>query len=198
MSTLNPNLLAGRTTVSRRASRANNPVIGANGQAISPLPSPLPEKNYPKYPSNGPSAIATHRIPLHLRIPSLFRTKIPLIAILPFFLLGYLLAPLQRLDPNDSTSISTGSDASSNSQSSFQNRLISYQQGKEWAQKFIYPSPRPTIPVEPVEHFTEKDGLLYFPPASPEHVTEGVEVAYSTLPPQRHPILHLIEKGESA
>lgn len=196
MSNLNPNINAGLTAPTRRPSRMS--VIAQTAQ-LSPLPSPLSEtKTYPKYPAAGPSPIATHRVPLHLRIPSLFRTRIPLIAVLPFFLLGYLFAPLQRLDPDDPSSLSgTSAAGAEKGQDTFQSRLISYQQGKEWAQKFIYPSPRTKAGhVEPVEHFTEKDGLLYFPPASPEYVTEGVEMAYAGLPPQRHPILYLIEKGK--
>lgn len=191
MNTLNPG--AGLTAPTRRPSRLSG-VIGQSSHLPSPL-STVSEKGYPKYPSSGP--VTSHRVPLHLRIPGLFRTKIPLIAVLPFFLLGYLFAPLQRLDTSEHADASSaGLQKDSAATTSSQSRLISYQQGKEWAQRFIYPSPRAnTLSPEPVEHFTEKDGLLYFPPASPEHITEGVEVAYSTLPPQRHPILHLIEKG---
>lgn len=193
MSNLNPG--AGLTAPSRRPSRLS--AISASHLPTSNL-SPIQAKEYPKYSSHGPTS--THRVPLHLRIPGLFRTRIPLIAVLPFFLLGYLFAPVQRFDPeNAQTNSSSLDNGTSPVQESSQSRLISYQQGKEWAQRFIYPSPRSssTLSPEPVEHFTDKDGLLYFPPASPEHITEGVEVAYSSLPPQRHPILHLIEKGWS-
>jgi hypothetical protein len=163
---------------------------------------------------SGVAPLSTHRVPLHLRIPGLFRTRIPLIAVIPFFLLGYLFAPVQRFDPSEqqqqhasvSSSTSTGAkpaigsaDVAGNTAS--QNRLLSYQQGKEWAQRFMYPAGQRTphgsssVHLDPVEHFTDKDGLLYYHPAAPEDVIEGVEVAYSHIPPQRHPILHLIEKG---
>lgn len=194
MATLTPGG-AGLTAPSRRPSRLN--MIGQTGPHVSSsVLSPVQEKGYPKYPSNGPTS--THRVPLHLRIPGLFRTRIPLIAVLPFFLLGYLFAPVQHFDPEQIHASKPPSSTGSAAPESPQNRLISYQQGKEWAQRFIYPSQRNTNTFhgEPEEHFTDKDGLLYFPPVSTERATEGVELAYAALPPQRHPILHLIEKGE--
>lgn len=196
MSSLAPSA-AGLTAPSRRPSRLN--MIGQAGQSSSGGLTPVQEKGYPRYPEYPVAgSSSTHRVPLHLRIPGLLRTRIPLIAILPFFLLGYLLAPVQHLDPEQArTANASTTTGGTLPESVSQNRLISYQQGKEWAQKFIYPSSRPTSAryVEPEEHYTEKDGLLYFPPAAPENSNEGVDLAYSTLPPQRHPILHLIEKG---
>lgn len=51
--------------------------------------------------------------------------------------------------------------------------------------------------LPPKEQYTLQDGLLYFPPSAPDNSEEGVEAAMLSLPRQKHPILHLIEKGES-
>lgn len=147
-----------------------------------------------------------HRIPLSVRIPGLFRTRVPLIAILPFFLLGYLFAPLHRFDESSQSSSSTSAASSSTSSNqayrsnSNITALPAYEQGRSWTQKLLHPgssrAPAAQVHVEPQEHFTVEDGLLYFPTAASEQHVNGVDAAYAAMPKQRHPILHLIEKAE--
>jgi len=149
-----------------------------------------------------------HRIPLSLRIPALFRVRIPLIALIPVFLLGWLFAPLQRLD---STTNRVGGNTHNptilDSDSEY-DAVTASAKAANWAQRFLRPggfaSGALSGPSNPIyvdnaahEHYTDEDGLLYFPPAAPSHVDDGVEAAYAKMPKQRHPILYLIEKAET-
>ena len=46
------------------------------------------------------------------------------------------------------------------------------------------------------QHYTEKEGLLYFPPAPIDNDDlEGVSAARASQPKQRHLILYLVERG---
>jgi hypothetical protein len=71
---------------------------------------------------------------------------------------------------------------------------------QNWAQKWLHADHQVNSDIskskqKPQENYTAKDGLLYFAPAAPEHAITGVAAAYASMQPQRHPILHLIEKG---
>lgn len=190
-----------------------------------------------------------------LRLPSLFRTRIPLIAVLPFFLLGFLFAPVQKFDP-DAAALQSSSvhpndryqrpaalhrtadgsrpldddggeshDGASNPAGAFRaavgvdqlgnaryDRSGSFGTGAAsgaggkggggggWAQRFLPGaltggSSKQGDTLN--EHYTEEDGLLYFPPAAAVNDPRvGVPAARASQPKQRHPILYLMEDGE--
>ena len=140
-----------------------------------------------------------HRPPLALRLPGLFRTKIPLVAILPFFLLGYLFAPFNNsLSPDEHLEDS----ASGFHDESAKHALEEAALNRSWAQRLLYnrgasaaTSSSSAARLQPRQHYTEQDGLLYFAPAAPDNDEEGVHAALAGMPKQRHPILYLIEKG---
>ena len=131
-----------------------------------------------------------------IRLPGLFRTRIPLIAVLPFFLLGFLFAPIQRFDPEEAgysrpSSSNKARQSNAYPDSSAHSRF-------EWAQRFIPAAVSNSRQGDRTayEHYTEEDGLLYFPPAASDNdPSEGVSSARASQPKQRHPILYLIEKG---
>ena len=133
-----------------------------------------------------------------LRLPSLFRTRIPLIAVLPFFLLGFLFAPIHKFDPEEPGYHANGGDG----------RAVRYDTTPEgevqarasWAQRFfssaMSKSTNGGANQGLNEHYTENDGLLYFAPSASENdALEGVSAARASQPKQRHPILYLMEKG---
>ena len=137
-----------------------------------------------------------HRPPLAIRLPGLFRTKIPLVAIIPFFLLGYVFAPFHSLSQEEDLA---GVHAGFHDETA-KHALGEAALNRSWAQRLLYnrgasTSTSSAARLQPRQHYTEQDGLLYFAPAAPDNDEEGVHAALAGMPKQRHPILYLIEKG---
>lgn len=185
-------MMASTTQPVRRHSKLSE-IVGNGGEKGASSNSP--------YSGGAPSRVS-------IRIPSLLRTRIPLIAVFPFILLGFILSSMRSFDSDadqeagvqryyDAQSSGGGSsaeDLSDTSKEAIQNR------SKSWKERFLAISDNGSASKAQLDKrlhqdYSVKDGLLYFRPAAQEG-SEGIDAAFAGLPTQRHPILYLMENGK--
>lgn len=149
--------------------------------------------------------------PLHLRLlpPAFFRHRSPIVVFLVVSSALYLLfAPARSLasdrqqipiipfspayhHPKQAQEAIAAASASASA---------AQQEAQSWRDRFFERAAgrfaKSAKAIKADDHYTEADGLLFFPPAPATNAQGGVALARAGQPDVRHPILHLVEQAE--